>query len=210
MELKGKLFLIAIDETLVLTYVLFIFRYIKKLQEAVKGKSDEKSEENQMKVTALKTTSNISALIRDLFHSPPSFKSVIRLSWVSIKSKNAITVTAAAKTTEDTKTVPATGNKRHAPITFSNGKTTEDAPKPAKKAKNSNGNQDVYSPPSGKYSNKVQNYTAGRTGNGNGNSNGNRSRNNNNRFRSGGGNKGAGGGGGGGNGNRNRAFKKRY
>lgn len=159
-----------------------------------------------MKVTALKTTSNISALIRDLFHSPPSFKSVIRLSWVSPKSKNAIIVATAAKITEDTKTVPATGIKRHAPITFSNGKTTEDAPKSTKKAKNSNGNQDVYSPPSGKYSNKVQNYTAGRTGNGNGNSNGNRSRNNNNRFRSGGGNKN----GGSGNGNRNRAFKNRY
>lgn len=45
-----------------------------------------KTEENQIKVTALKTTSNISILIRDLFHSPPSFKSKIQLSWVIKKN----------------------------------------------------------------------------------------------------------------------------
>lgn len=58
--------------------------YIKKLEEAVKGKKDEdlKTEENKMKLTALKTTSNISALIRDLFHTPPSFKTSVQLSWV--------------------------------------------------------------------------------------------------------------------------------
>lgn len=58
--------------------------YIKKLEEAVKGKKDEdlKTEENKLKLTALKTTSNISALIRDLFHTPPSFKTSVQLSWV--------------------------------------------------------------------------------------------------------------------------------
>jgi len=57
--------------------------YIKKLREAISGKTEEelKSEENQLKVVALKTTNNINTLIKDLFHSPPSFKSIIHLSW---------------------------------------------------------------------------------------------------------------------------------
>lgn len=65
-----------------------ICSYIKKLEEAVKGKSDEelKSEENQLKLTALRTTSNISILIRDLFHSPPIFKHDINLSWVTSRN----------------------------------------------------------------------------------------------------------------------------
>ncbi|KAL1486266.1 hypothetical protein MTO96_031461, partial [Rhipicephalus appendiculatus] len=51
--------------------------YIKKLRLALQGKkpSELKTEENKLKVAALKTTSNINALIRDLFHVPPSFKS---------------------------------------------------------------------------------------------------------------------------------------
>lgn len=57
--------------------------YIKKLREALQGKTaDElKTEENKIKVVALKTTSNINTLIKDLFHSPPSYKNVISLSW---------------------------------------------------------------------------------------------------------------------------------
>lgn len=56
---------------------------IKKLREALTGKTAEelKSEDNKLKVVALKTTSNINVLIKDLFHSPPSFKSMISLSW---------------------------------------------------------------------------------------------------------------------------------
>lgn len=57
--------------------------YIKRLQEALRGKTKEQlnSAENRIKVTALKTTSNISTLIRDLFHAPPSFKAQVQLSW---------------------------------------------------------------------------------------------------------------------------------
>lgn len=57
--------------------------YIKKLREALTGKTAEelKSDDNKLKVVALKTTSNINVLIKDLFHSPPSFKSMITLSW---------------------------------------------------------------------------------------------------------------------------------
>lgn len=72
--------------------LLFSCSYIKKLQEAVKGKAPKKGDdeatvnEYQIKIIALKTTSNISTLIRDLFHSPPIFRSVIQLSWITKKA----------------------------------------------------------------------------------------------------------------------------
>lgn len=144
--------------------------YIKKLEESIKGKpSDElKSEEHQLKLTALKTTSNISSLIRDLFHSPPSFKTEIQLSWVTRKNNKI-------------------GSKRHAPITFEgkgeNGNSADD------KKPRSGSDQKVYVPPSGKYSNKVQNYGTNRS-----------------RARNGSG----GGGGGGGYRNNNRRSYKKY
>uniref|UniRef100_A0A1A9ZEV8 Apoptosis inhibitor 5/fibroblast growth factor 2-interacting factor 2 n=1 Tax=Glossina pallidipes TaxID=7398 RepID=A0A1A9ZEV8_GLOPL len=111
--------------------------YIKKLEEAVKGKTTEelKSEENQLKLTALKTTSNISTLIRDLFHSPPSFRHDVQLSWVTRKNSKI--------------------GKRHAIITY-DGKS-ENGRDEEKKSRNSL-DQKIYSPPSGKYSAKVQNY----------------------------------------------------
>lgn len=68
--------------------------YIKKLREATSRVSEEelKSEENQLKIVALKTTDNINTLIKDLFHSPPSFKSLIHLSWKSpVSSKRVCT-----------------------------------------------------------------------------------------------------------------------
>jgi hypothetical protein len=50
---------------------------------ALEGKTGEalKTDENKIKVVALKITSNINALIRDLFHNPPSYKSILTLSW---------------------------------------------------------------------------------------------------------------------------------
>lgn len=167
--------------------------YVKKLQEDIKGQkaNDPKTEEEKLKIIGLKTTSNIQALIRDLFHSPPSYKSVVRLSWVTPKPKNAIKI-APSKAVEEEK-APLPGAKRHAPITFSNG-GSEDSQGP-KQAKGSNGQQ-VYSPPTGKFSSKFKSGNSGRQG---GNF-GNRSRNGggNNRFRSGGN--------GGGNRNRNRRY----
>jgi hypothetical protein len=176
--------------------------YIKKLQEAVKGKSQEelKSEENQIKVTALKTTSNINTLIRDLFHSPPSYKAIIQLSWVTPKTKNIIAITKDDKKTDVIANQQTTGTKRHAPITFENGGKAV-GEKPAKHARTSNGSQ-LYSPPSGKYSNKIRQGGGG--GGGQFRRNRNNNNNNNNRFRSGGG----GGGGGGKRSGGNRRFRR--
>lgn len=148
------------------------------MQEALKGATPEelKTEENLIKVTALKTTSNISTLIRDLFHTPPSFKSKIELSWVVKKYEKS-------------------PKKRHTPITFGiEGNGKEQDTKGAKSARNGTDGK-VYSPPSGKYSGKVQNYNNSSKNNSVGRNNGNRSRNNS-------------GGGGFRSGNRNRSFRQ--
>ncbi|XP_033216197.1 apoptosis inhibitor 5 [Belonocnema kinseyi] len=114
--------------------------YIKKLREAITGKSEEdlKSEENQLKVVALKTTNNINTLIKDLFHSPPSFKSAVELSWKTlINSKKSDTVKS--------------GQKRHTPITFGNGSS----PNKRNKDDGKTNKRELYTPPSGKYSSNI-------------------------------------------------------
>ena len=57
--------------------------YMKKLRESLQGKSTDqlKDEEGRIKVTALRTTSNINSLIRDLFRNPPSYKATVTLSF---------------------------------------------------------------------------------------------------------------------------------
>ena len=42
--------------------------------------------QNKFKVVALKVTSNINGLIKDLFHNPPAYKCVVNLSWKPIVS----------------------------------------------------------------------------------------------------------------------------
>lgn len=127
--------------------------YMKKLQEALRGKTGEelKSEENKLKVVALKTTSNINTLIKDLFHTPPSFKSNIVLSWKAA---------SASFTNQDREVVNDSvraGNKRHTPITFGGA-----SPKHARTSISSQ--REIYTPPSGKYSNKVSSYMPQRGG----------------------------------------------
>lgn len=53
----------------------------------MKGKTEAelKEEDNQIKVTALRITSNINVLIRDLFHVTPTYKAVVKLSWLAEK-----------------------------------------------------------------------------------------------------------------------------
>ena len=50
--------------------------YQKKLRESMADKKGEelKTEDNKIKLIALKTTANICTLIKDLFHQPPSYK----------------------------------------------------------------------------------------------------------------------------------------
>ena len=57
--------------------------YMNKLRESLqdKGVDQLKDEEGRIKVTALRTTSNINSLIRDLFRNPPSYKAMVTLSF---------------------------------------------------------------------------------------------------------------------------------
>lgn len=111
--------------------------YMKKLKEMLSGKSQNQlnSEENALKSVALKTTTNILALIKDLFHTPPIYKSSVILSWTSGKKEAFVGL----------------GAKRHAPITFDG----ESAAKMSRKMDD----QARYQPPSGKYSERITSYS---------------------------------------------------
>ena len=64
-------------------FALGIQGYIRKLREFLAGKSTAElnTKENKLKSTALKSVTNINSLIKDLFHSPPSYKTKIIVSW---------------------------------------------------------------------------------------------------------------------------------
>lgn len=89
--------------------------------------------QNKVKLAALKTTTNIQAIIKDLMHVPPSYKVQVRLSWKP----------AAAPADSD-----ATAPTKRAAVT-----------KPAAPAKVSKTvphmDRAVYAPPTGKYSAKA-------------------------------------------------------
>lgn len=58
--------------------------YVKPLREDIRSKSktDLKADtESKIKIMALKAATNISNMIKDLFHNPPKCKTEIPLSW---------------------------------------------------------------------------------------------------------------------------------
>lgn len=125
--------------------------YIKKLKEVTQGQKgeDTNSEENKLKVAALKTTSNINTLIRDLFRTPPSFKSKVQLSFQSKKHDKEEKQTPEP---EDKTQTPA--QKRHRPITFDK---EQEKQSPEKRSRSGDRNMKMYTPPSGKYSSRLNN-----------------------------------------------------
>ncbi|CAH2062846.1 unnamed protein product, partial [Iphiclides podalirius] len=126
--------------------------YIKKLKEVTDSRkaADDNSEENKLKIVALNTTSNINTLIRDIFRTPPSFKSKVQLSFLSRKTEkeNKLSVVTSDGEKE------STGQKRHLPITFDNGEKKES---PEKRSRSGDRNLKMYTPPSGKYSSRLNN-----------------------------------------------------
>ena len=70
-------------------FALAIQGYIRKLDEFLKGKSrlDLKNEDVQLKLVAQRSAKNISAIIKDLFHSPPSYKTKVIVSWRPLDDK---------------------------------------------------------------------------------------------------------------------------
>ncbi|XP_075044473.1 apoptosis inhibitor 5 [Mixophyes fleayi] len=103
--------------------------YIRQLRLALQGKTGDslKTEENKIKVVALKITNNINVLIKDLFHNPPSYKSTVTLSWKPVQK----TEVAQKRSSEDT--------------------TSSSPPKKPIGGPKRDSRQ-IYNPPSGKYS----------------------------------------------------------
>lgn len=116
--------------------------YIKQLRLSLQGKTGPalQEEENKIKIVALRTTSNINAVIKDLFHNPPSFKSSITLSW----KPPAKTQTSTLTSPKDSKETVVDEKRKRAgitPIKF-------DLPPEAKSPKKSKPSTiSVYTPP---------------------------------------------------------------
>uniref|UniRef100_A0A9J8CDV2 Apoptosis inhibitor 5 n=1 Tax=Cyprinus carpio carpio TaxID=630221 RepID=A0A9J8CDV2_CYPCA len=77
--------------------------YIRQLRVALQGKTGDalKTEENKIKVVALKITNNINVLIKDLFHNPPSYKSTVTLSWKPVQKTEAAAIGYVYRSTLD-------------------------------------------------------------------------------------------------------------
>ncbi|XP_063960729.1 apoptosis inhibitor 5-like [Lytechinus pictus] len=127
--------------------------YKRQLRLALEGKVGDqlKTDENKLKVVALRITSNIDLLTKDLFHNPPSYKSSVILSWRPV-----------TKQPSSPKEQPGQKRSNITPITFPEG-----SPPAKKKQQNRGGggggggggqrrgNRGMYAPPSGKYSQKA-------------------------------------------------------
>ena len=63
--------------------------YMKKLRESLQVKTGDqmKDENSRITVTALRTTTNINAIIRDLFRNPPAYKTIVTLSFKPVNSQ---------------------------------------------------------------------------------------------------------------------------
>lgn len=107
---------------------------IKIFRESlVSNKTKEvKAEETKMKAIALRTMNNINSLIKDLFRSPPTFKTVITLSWKPV-----------------TATVVKTG------LTSIKREAEESSEDRKHMKRDSKVGRELYAPPSGKYSTNI-------------------------------------------------------
>uniref|UniRef100_A0A673XYR7 Apoptosis inhibitor 5 n=2 Tax=Salmo TaxID=8028 RepID=A0A673XYR7_SALTR len=114
--------------------------YIRQLRVALQGKTGDalKTEENKIKVVALKITNNINVLIKDLFHNPPSYKSTVTLSWKPVQKAEAV---ALKRPSGEDMGAGSTMKKQLSP------------PLPRRDARQ------IYNPPSGKYSATIGNFS---------------------------------------------------
>ncbi|XP_041652575.1 apoptosis inhibitor 5 [Cheilinus undulatus] len=118
--------------------------YIRQLRVALQGKTGDalKTEENKIKVVALKITNNINVLIKDLFHNPPSFKSTVTLSWKPVQKSEAV------------------APKRPSGEEMGSGGSTKKQISPQHRRDA----RQIYNPPSGKYSASIGNFNYERGG----------------------------------------------
>ncbi|XP_005093506.1 apoptosis inhibitor 5 [Aplysia californica] len=120
---------------------------IKRLKEALAGKTGDalRTDENKKRIVALKLFTNITVLVKDLMHNPPSYKVAVTLSWRPTKE-----LKTSDPSSDSAVTSPTAGQKRSiTPITYdsSNGKKVN--PKQPRS---------LYQPPSGKFSEKAGSY----------------------------------------------------
>uniref|UniRef100_A0A7N5ZXN9 Apoptosis inhibitor 5 n=1 Tax=Anabas testudineus TaxID=64144 RepID=A0A7N5ZXN9_ANATE len=115
--------------------------YIRQLRVALQGKTGDalKTEENKIKVVALKITNNINVLIKDLFHNPPSYKSTVTLSWKPVQKTEAVAPKRPSGEEMGSGTSPQ--------------KQISSLPR--------RDSRQIYNPPSGKYSASIGNFNYG-------------------------------------------------
>jgi len=147
--------------------------YLKKLKEFLNSAAGRQDNEDvKIKKIALKTTENLQAMIKDLFHIPPMYKANIRLSWrdnTTAQKRKLISAPGAANTDSSSakKTVRAAGGGGGARSLYMDavgGKARQDKVRikpavsnyvpPTKRAVRPAGQ---YQPPTGKYSSKIKN-----------------------------------------------------
>ncbi|XP_028419098.1 apoptosis inhibitor 5-like [Dendronephthya gigantea] len=130
--------------------------YIKQIKMSLNEKSGK---DNEYKVKALRTTTNIHTLVKDLFHSPPSYNNHVNLSWVDTK-KNPTSSTTASNEKPEVKTDTVLDEKRKragiTPITF-------DASSPPKKAAGEKKTKVEYYLPPGRRANASNGNVEGKS-----------------------------------------------
>jgi len=145
-------------------FALAIQGYIRKLDEFLKGKSrlDLKNEDVQLKIVAQRSAKNISAIIKDLFHSPPSYKTKVIVSWRPLDDKIAL---SAAKTSN-----PSIAGTKRKSISFEDDNNSSIKKSSGGNLSNRGGNfkkrplgmkMKVYAPPQGKYSSNLDRVVDG-------------------------------------------------
>lgn len=134
-----------------------------------------KSEENKIKGIALKATTNINSLIKDFFKIPPSYKTLITLSFKQSKPAAAAVVHKPIAATPR----PVIAEAVDAPASDEGASTTPTARKRAlitapEGASEAKKERTVYAPPAGKFSgdNSFRRYSGAGNGRGRGNGRG--------------------------------------
>eukprot|EP00731_Ephydatia_muelleri_P007626 Em0003g1874a len=119
--------------------------YNTQLQGALQktGVVDMKTEQNKLRAAAVKTTANISLLIKDFFHNPPVYKTSIQLSWGAKKPDEA----PVRKRLSTEGAMPPVAKKKPTPISF-------DLPTDSTASKRQS--RAVYQPPKNTYSKNIE------------------------------------------------------
>lgn len=107
------------------------------------GVVDMKTEQNKLRAAAVKTTANITVLIKDFFHNPPVYKTSIQLSWGAKKPEDA----PVRKRLSTEGFIPPASKKKPTPISFD---------LPTDSAASKRQSRAVYQPPRNTYSKNIE------------------------------------------------------